>query len=336
MKQKIQIIAIALTVILIGCNNQSNNPNRTFPTHQFKSIDNLLSEISEKPEEFTIPSNKTSRIKGKNGTVIHVKPNRLVMSDGSSFVDSIKVELIEMIDYSSLILNNAQTVSNGEILTTGGSYYINMTSAGKQLKIKAGDKLEIDFPKITESKMELFYGEKSDSGNLNSVRTKERLRNKRIIKPQQIKQENITKIKKPKTNNEEINDYEIASKNYDVMELSNFGWININRFLTKPGEKVNIDFKNDDDSFTAIRIYAAFKNINSVLTTQYWNGKKEGDYFQNIPVGEKITILALAVKNQTPYIFEKTITTSKNQSVKLEFKKTTRSDIKHRIYELDK
>lgn len=178
MKQKSFLILIIITISLYGCKNEpasqdnSNNDKqaelvRIVPLEHLKQVDKILAEISEEPQYFSAPSNKTTKVTGAEGTIIYVDPAQLETVDGSPLDSNIQIELIEMTDNSSLILNNAQTVSNGQILVTGGAYYLNMTSNGKQLKMKQGKGLDVEFPKLTEDEMALFLGERDSLGQVN-------------------------------------------------------------------------------------------------------------------------------------------------------------------------
>ena len=170
---KTYILSILVAVILIGCNNEQDKKVQINPFDQLEQVDNLLSEIAEKPQQLTTLSDKPKTVTGAKGTIIHVDPNRLETVDGSPLGDNIQIELLEMTDNSSLVLNNAQTISNGQILVTGGAYYLNMTSDGKQLKMKQGTGLAVEFPKLTEDEMGIFLGERDSLDQINWIPTED-------------------------------------------------------------------------------------------------------------------------------------------------------------------
>jgi hypothetical protein len=174
MKQKTIILYLLVAVLLISCNNEQDKTVQINPIDQLQQIDNLLAEISEKPQILTAPSDNKTTVTGAKGTIIYVDPNRLETIDGSPLGDKIQIELLEMTDNASMVSNNVQTVSNGQILVTGGAYYLNMTSDGKQLKMKKGQGLEVEFPKLTEDEMGLFLGEKDSLGQMNWVQANEK------------------------------------------------------------------------------------------------------------------------------------------------------------------
>lgn len=170
--------AIVLLMMLSNCKNrQESNNSETkpdslaivdkSPIKQLEPVDEIIFSFAEKPKVYSIPSNKKSKIKGSKGIEINVDPNRLETIDGSPLGEQIDVELLEMTQNSDLIENNAQTISNKKILETAGAYFINMTSDGKQLKIKGKQGIEIDIPKIKDPEMQLFTGSRDSLNQMN-------------------------------------------------------------------------------------------------------------------------------------------------------------------------
>jgi hypothetical protein len=452
MRQKAFILTIIVATILLGCKNQLGSKEQFNPLEELAQIDKLISEIAEKPQQFSAPSDKETIVSGSRGTVIHVDPNRLEAADGSSIGDSIQIELIEMTVHSSLLLNNAQTASNGQILVTGGAYYLNMTSSGNQLKIKQGKGLEVEFPKLTEDEMGLFTGERDSLGQMNWIQTAEKFKSNQ--NPTSLESEaNIRTPKKPlkasendkrvltvsfensvmvpelqhynnvsfrvnddcefnpsdadnfwyniaiskskvegeyiivfdgvDNNRKEVkNIYEVTPvlegkdyakalklyeakfneylkrkeeikanidaeiekkqeenklqiETYKAIELSNFGWINCDKFLNDIGPKIDIQILVNDDSFSAARIFAVFKDINSMVSQPYCKNQVGTTTFRNIPVGKKVSIIALSSKNGRPYVFETTIKTRTDKQVQVNFVATTQAEIREKMKELN-
>lgn len=381
MKQKTLIISIFAAFVLFGCQNESSKQERSNqneqtekvrinPLKELEQVDNLLSEITEKPQKLTAPSDKKTTATGAKGTIIHVDPNRLETVDGSPLGDDIQIELLEMTNNASMLLNNAQTVSNGKILVTGGAYYLNMTSDGKQLKMKQGIGLEVEFPKLTEDEMGLFLGERDSLGQVNWIPTEDRFNPKNIedaeepekpIKHEEVEELAIVRIEyldymddtvaaPKKVNKEDVSEaeykeylkkvqvYEELKKEieyqrqtYQAVELMNFGWINCDRFYNDPSPKTDIQLVVNNDSLQGARFFAVFKDIRSVMTECYYKGRKENASFRNIPEGKELTIIALSAKDKTPYVFETTINTETAKKVQIKFMETTQAAIKDRI-----
>lgn len=395
MKQITLLISITIAAILAGCKNEpakQDNFNdkaqtevvRINPLDQLKQVDKLLSEIAEEPQRLNAPSNKATKVTGKKGTIIHVDPTDLETVDGSSLGSSIQIELLEITDKSNLLLNNAQTASNGRILVTGGAYYLNMNSDGKQLKMKQGKGLKVEFPKLTKNEMKLFLGERDSLGQINWISTdrdfeteivSDTIISRRIL-PSTLRKADIylidsinarisiipkdhdyliDSIDAPKTINKEdvteeeyeeyqreVKEYkkrkkevEYQRQTYKAVELMNFGWINCDRFYEDPKPKTDIQLTVNNDSLQGARFFAIFKDIKSVITEYYWKGQKEDVVFKDIPIGKVLTIIALSAKDDTPFIFEKTINTETDRQVQVNFEVTTQTKIQEKMKKMN-
>jgi hypothetical protein len=365
------ILSIVTAAILFSCNEDQDIKLQGGPLDQLQQVDDLLSEIANKRQILNAPSNQMTTVKGARGTIIHVDPNQLETVDGSRIGELIQIELLEMTDISSMLTNNSQTLSNGKILITGGAYYLNMTSDGKQLRMKQGLGLKVEFPQLTEYEMFLFLGEKDSLGQINWKTTENRFKPKNIegdettISEDSIKEDTtyggsgygIRKLVEsdilvaPKPVNPETvskeeyqnylrkkKDYEVQQKQrkyqrktYQAIELMNFGWINCDRFWKNSNPKIDIQLLVNNDSLSGARFYAVFKDINSIMTASYWKSRTDTVAFRNIPKGQELTIIALSANEETPYIFERTINTETDKQVQIEFIATTQDEIKEKL-----
>ncbi|MBD0831393.1 energy transducer TonB [Aestuariibaculum sediminum] len=128
---------------------------------------------SEYVQYFNIPLDSVIEITGKKGTKIRFNPNHLKTNSNESFIaDSLRVELIELTTKQDLLLANAQTISNGEWLISGGAFKINISANGLPLNLNEGKTIRVQFPKNTSEKnMQLFYGERDDLNIMNWLPT---------------------------------------------------------------------------------------------------------------------------------------------------------------------
>ncbi len=172
----------ALFVLLsYGCNNtNSTQNNEQQPTaekikQEETSLNETLKKLDVPSQIFSAPGDQLSLIKGKKGTVIFLTPKDLETEDGQAPGNKIVVELKELTNAAELARANAQTLSDGKLLVSGGAYYVNMTSDGKKLKIRNGRSLKIAFPKITDTTMMLFNGQRDSTGQMNWQPTNEQL-----------------------------------------------------------------------------------------------------------------------------------------------------------------
>lgn len=354
MKPAILFLFILIAIVLIEA---CNKPATLSPITAIEQMDSVYNTIAPPAQQFIISSTKASKIEGAEGTIIHLDPKNLETIDGSPLGQTIQVELLEITNKSSLLLQNASTTAGNQILVSGGAYYLNMTSEGKQLRIIEGKEVEVEFPKLTNNEMELFIGQRDSLGQLDWKATSQKFKSKTLKKPiapssqQTIEVDGQNEIEQilgyigdgyDTLSKERIEAYqrkkkayEKALETYEAIQLTNFGWINCDRFLEDPNPKTDIQLAIKNDSLSFARVHAIFEDINSIMTEYYFSANKEVSRFRNIPINRKITILAISMKNNQTFIADTTIITKEDQIVAFSFQATTTAALQKRIKEMN-
>ena len=129
------------------------------------SLRSLLTATA--PQQFTVSSNEVKKITAKKGLKILVDADQLETKDGKRPAGNINVTVREITDAKDMILNNCPTVSDGRMLVSGGSYFIAMSNNGEELRVRNGKSIQMEFPKIKDDNMQLFYGETKADGSIN-------------------------------------------------------------------------------------------------------------------------------------------------------------------------
>ncbi len=180
---------LSFLFLLLSCNDQkpkekdsdtiiaATNPvpadtgnNAVFNTSSFNSA-----YISSIAQTFTVKRKKVTVITGRKGLKVTVNPSALETEDGKPVNGNITVKMVELTTSNDLFKSNAATVSNGKLLASGGSYFVGMECNGKTLHIKGNQAIQMEFPKIKEEGMELFYGEKDENNSINWVSARQKL-----------------------------------------------------------------------------------------------------------------------------------------------------------------
>ncbi|WP_163411198.1 hypothetical protein [Flavobacterium ajazii] len=353
-----------LRLLIIGacissCNNNkttldnkltSDNKPKPDAKTEIRKINDLLKQYEEPSQTFKVSADKPTQVTGKQGTIISVNPADLTTENGQPFGKNIEVELKELTNQEQLFRTNAQTTSNRQLLVSGGAYFINITSDGKQLKLKDGKSLSVEFPKITTNKMSLFYGQRDTLGQLNWQKAKQNFESK--LKPkakvvstkdtianetdeiedilEYIKNEDrnpLTKKEKKALKDQEKN-IALADKVYKAIELKQFGWINCDRFYDVPN-KTNLQYALNDKSFISANVYLVFKDINSVMQSCYlsFKNKKFNSGFQNIPIGAKTELIAFSIRNGKTFIHKSDLTIKANETIQLVLKEFSQDQV---------
>ena len=343
---------------LSSCKNNQSTEERK-PTFDMKTeiniINNYLKQHEEVSQVFEVSSDKPTQVKGNAGTIISINPMDLVTETGHQVGKNIEIELKELTNQEQLLRTNAQTTANGKLLVSGGAYFINLKSDGKQLKLKDGKKLSVKFPKIATNEMSLFYGQRDTLGQLNWQQSEQKFKSNLIEKTKSekalvgtisdtfktegeidailkyVEQEGSRPLttEEKKTLEEEKKNQALAAKVYQSIDLKQFGWINCDRFydITNiTNLKYTFSIK---DSIVSANVYLVFKNINSIMQSSYFSF---GDIlynsgFENIPLGEKTQLIALSIKNGKTYSYKSELLIKSNETIQLKLKETSQDQL---------
>lgn len=73
-----------------------------------------------------------------------------------------------------------------------------------------------------------------------------------------------------------------------------------------------------------------------MMTTSYWKDQSINSKFSYIPIGKKLKIIGLSVKDEIPYYFEQKIIVEKDKKVFVNFAASDLQSIKENLYKLNK
>jgi hypothetical protein len=262
----------------------------------------FLQKMAEPSQKFKQDASKPFEITGKNGTIIKADPQNLSFEDGSPVTGEIEVELKELMNVAEMVFNSAPTTSGGKLLETGGSYYINMTADGRQLKIKEGKAIQVNLPKSDKEGMELFVGKRDANGVMDWQPTQEQLT--AITPPEKpempqassnevvdstnsglddimaflgngksLKKERKLSPEERKKYEEELRLYkesfQMAERVYETAEFHNFGWYNCDRFYEDPAPKTNVIVEISDPELIAPIGFLCMQGVEGMMNADY-------------------------------------------------------------------
>ena len=344
MKQ-IRFLLAVVTIGCAACNNTTtttttitDSTSATFttdPKRDFFVLDSVLKQFETPAQHLKASYAHPMVVRGAHGTVISVNPDDLTTVSGKPFSASIDIELKELTNVEELMRNRAATVSDGKLLVSGGAYYINLTCAGEQVKLKPGKSLKVQFPKITNNAMSFFYGQKDSLGQMNwkpanpsqtnndpSRAASERKMGGGIDTIEAI----FEYADSAKMTSEEKQQNELSKKVYYEISIQNFGWINCDYFWNT-GNLTTLNVVIDPaDTFGFTLTYLAFRDINSMMQG-YFTTSLSHCVFPNIPVGSKVELLAISLKNGKTYTYRSDIAIAANQNITIKLKETPDKDV---------
>ncbi|MDI1232920.1 MAG: hypothetical protein PSX81_01420 [bacterium] len=122
---------------------------------------------------FNINPMVSNEIKCKNGTIINLPAHALVMSNGKEPQGNVNISVQEFSNYLEMYKHNIVTVSNGQLLETGGSCFIKAESNGDSVMLKKNQTYTIAFASKKDVRMKTFVGEKDSIGDVNWIEEKQ-------------------------------------------------------------------------------------------------------------------------------------------------------------------
>lgn len=319
---------IITTLALTSCNQKPNLDIKA----EIGKLNDLLQKYEEPSQFYSISSDSIVKVIGEKGTVISINPFDLITENGQQIGDSIQVELKELTDQNQMFRTNTQTIANGKLLVSGGAYFINLKSNGQQVKLKPDRTLKVEFPKLVENEMTLFYGQRDSLGQLtwDSVPKTFEKKPKLVSVRCTICGDKYCQYSRMASPEEA----ELADKLYAEIELSNLGWINCDRFLEIENKTDLIVNFSPSEKINTSNIYLIFKDINSVMQTYYINDneKTNNNVFKNIPKGANVRLVAYTLKENKIFTCSSNMTIKENETLTLAMKETSDNDFKTLIH----
>lgn len=134
-----------------------NPANREYP---MESPFDIYHNFESSFQKVTISNSLDTVIKFNKGTELTIRPNSFVIKGNpEEKISNLEVRIKEFYSASDFLLNNLSTMSDGRMLESGGSVYVEIRANGKECEIAKGKTLEISFPKSNEKEdMQLFEG----------------------------------------------------------------------------------------------------------------------------------------------------------------------------------
>jgi hypothetical protein len=254
-----------------------NNTVQNISTSNTPILETFITGLKSEKQFYNINTERDTFIICKNGTLLEIKANSFTTLNKELAKGIVKIELKEAYTYADIIANGLQTVSNGNLLETGGMVFLKATLDGALVDIDIKKPIQLTIPSIANRNgMQLFYLDKKEDNNLlNSKRTW--IANGQMQNAKNIKNLKNKYVLKETDNNNISNGYEFL--------IRNFGWINCDRFSKSNKEKVTtkIELQNENDSI-GIHGLLIFPKLRSVINLTY---RLDTFSMQNLPVDEE-------------------------------------------------
>lgn len=275
---------IFLSILIASVAITSCNKDRIEEEPEFQSMDAFFNKNKPQEQEFIITSDSGSApVVGKDGTELWGFRDILMYPNGDTVPLPYSLKLIELYTYKDMILFNMPSLSGTKILETGGEVKIRACHNGNELVVRPGK----FYPAVlsttpTIANMKVYQGNHP---------------------------------------NDVYGDWNLSSDGSSVTDTSKYGlalaklgWQNCGKIGASTGT-TTINFTTDKKGGEFVSLFIASKNYHGLLQGADLK-------IENAPVGESVTIIAMAMdQNDNYYLQKQTITVTTALTIKLDMTK---------------
>ncbi|MFM7022212.1 MAG: anti-sigma factor family protein [Flavobacteriales bacterium] len=165
------ILAAGVIIPLSVNNSDTDHPEDIKNVMAADSIAAADDNTNLKIQHFTINTAKDTVIETEGGIVLAIPASGFADAHGKTISGSVEIVVKEALTPSQIISAGLSTTSNGELLETGGMFYVNAFAGGQSLSIKKAIYAQVPTNEIKPGMM-LFSGEKTKDGKINWVNPK--------------------------------------------------------------------------------------------------------------------------------------------------------------------
>jgi hypothetical protein len=314
--------------------------------HKSRYLDNgekpysLQANYPEKESQyFLINPMRDTTISGKEGTEIHISPTALTSRK------LVSIKLKEFYSLADLMINDLSTVSDGEMIQTGGSIYLEAREHKTEKKVTINPNLGLDIAFTggrDDPKMEVFIKD-PHSAKMNWIRpsktvvtmTKSWSMTETILDPEtnEVISSKTYNSKKEwedhlnkKAEEKKTADIVIAKKkaNYEKLKVYDMGYINCDRFPDEP----KIQFMVAADDSIVAEYFVVFDNVRGVL-----KGETKGNSvdFGTIPSDKAARLIAVSFQGDKTYYYSQNFIAKNTPNAKVALRPVPKSVVDQQL-----
>ncbi|MEN9002205.1 MAG: hypothetical protein ABF242_07830 [Flavobacteriales bacterium] len=163
------VFVAAISAVSLYVMNQNEAPanSETAPTTEL-GIESLPTQ------GYNLNTAQDTVIETENGSVFVIPADAFETENGEPVTGTVNFEIKEAFEDLDIMKAGLTTTSDGELLETGGMFFLDATQNGQKLRLKKGKEILSQLPNLhPEKDMKLFDGEVQDDGTINWVNPKE-------------------------------------------------------------------------------------------------------------------------------------------------------------------
>lgn len=287
--------------------NTSNVPGTNTPPQVVDDISMFFDASGVQAQQLVYQGgNFFQWVYGTGGTGVRFLPNAFETLDGVAVTGDVDITMKEVYSKADMILSNIGTRGNSGLLASRGMFYIGVSQNGAPLRLKDGYTAWIRTPEVGMiAGIEYFQG------------------------PMEVDSSDFIWMPNPNiTINQCGGDSLNPSPTYYCFNTDSLGWINCDYFYganPKTGVTATPPSEYSSDN---CEVFIVFQNENAVTSMGvYSNGSFTLGSSYQLPVGQPVTFVGIALKGGVYYSAFQAATIADNHIETLSFSETTLAEI---------
>lgn len=292
-------IVLLSTFFLMSCKTDCENCDEDVMPDGIALNQRFLDNREDAKQTFTLDASVGGTIIGSQGTSVVIAPNSIGLS-GVPVTGDIEIELIELYDKASMLLNNMPTSgvkSNGdeEALKSAGEFFINAKQNGNQLAV------------LTTVQIQSADVDFSNQDTMQSFKAGDNIEDTDIWEEEDGDNNGINDFAEVGERLNEDGEWVI----YYILDISSFGWTNLDRWYNYTGQLTDIfiDVPSEFDGSNC-EVFLTYDGEPTALARMDVYDTGLGmftEHFGRIPVGQEIHIIMVAeIAGQLHYTIQGT------------------------------
>lgn len=163
----LSIASLLLILIFVQSCKKETSDSEPSSSTTLATIRDYLTQCAPQTQTFTINAQFPTTIRTDHGTLIKFSPNAFESTNGQLVSGDVEIQITAYMTRAEMILGNKPTISNGEILVSGGQLNIEAYQNGTQLQESSTFSLEVFVPtNDPDPLMTLFTGTENQDGSV--------------------------------------------------------------------------------------------------------------------------------------------------------------------------
>jgi hypothetical protein len=308
------LVSVLATVTILSCKKE-NSVIPEAPISEQATLSTLFAEKAAPKQTFTIDANQYQKITGAKGTILKIQPGSFKTMSGQTVTGNVTIELREIYSKSDMIFSKAPTMSNNQILISGGELFLEAYQNGGELTLASTNSIAVMVPTTNPGPMREFYNDLPFSRESQGMEL-----------PLNWELTDSTYTDSIDVIEDSVNNFENP---YYYFYLDGMNWINCDYFWGNPGPftDVNVNVGSEFNGSNCT-IYISFDGQNSVVSLFDYDLNNVFDYgYDSFPQGSNVHIIAVGSVNGQYYSSIVPATLGANFSTTLTLTQTTLSQL---------